>query len=138
MPEEADASMRENSSSARVVMIVEDSFLVAHVIIGMLDELGFETRHAVDVAEALKILGQEQVRLILSDIELPGPMDGHSFALDLRETRPEIPVLLMTGHVGKAARAQKDFDVLTKPFTAEDLRVLLSKALQTSGSLEAE
>ena len=104
-----------------LVLVIDDSALVAAVVADMLEELGFSVKTARNVDDALIVIQSNPVRCIVSDIELPGDRNGYLFALDLKKTRPDVSVFLMTGNARRAAEAERDFSVLIKPFGLRDL-----------------
>ena len=99
--------------------MVEDEPVVRGVIIEMLHDQGYRTREAADGAAGLRILRDEPVDLLLTDIGLPG-MNGRQLADQARELRPGLKILFMTGYAETAANAegflQSGMDMITKPF----------------------
>ena len=73
-------SAREEIDLHGTVLVIEDSALVANVVVSMLEELGFSAKAVKNVEEGLLIIDREYVKIIVSDIELPGLMNGHAFA----------------------------------------------------------
>ncbi|MGP9820597.1 response regulator [Salinarimonas sp. NSM] len=94
--------------------------------------------HAVDTAEngadALELLMEEGATydLLLTDIRMP-LMDGIALALAAKREKPDLVVLLMTGYAEQRERARNleaiVTDVLTKPFSLQDVRDAVAKAL---------
>ena len=111
------------------ILVIEDSIPLANVVVGMLEELGFPAKAVKNSEEALGVLGAGAVQLVISDIELPGSMNGYGFALGLKRERPQLPVLLMTGNAVRATEAARDFLVLAKPFGIGDLNAAIEAAL---------
>ena len=108
------------------VLVVEDNPDVAEVTVGILEQIGYKV-HAVHNADAaLAAIDREQFDLIVSDIVMPGTMDGLMLARAIRERRPIIPVLLVTGysHVGSDA---VEFPILRKPFDLTELSRLATR-----------
>jgi PAS domain S-box-containing protein len=103
------------------VLLVEDNPEVAEVSTTMLGELGY-TVHAVrDAESALQAAGEREFDLVVTDIVMPGSMDGLALARAIREGHPGLPVLLVTGYSQAAHGAQEEFVVLRKPFQLADL-----------------
>ncbi|HCA25676.1 MAG TPA: sigma-54-dependent Fis family transcriptional regulator, partial [Pseudomonas sp.] len=79
---------------------------------------------------ALKLLEQESVSMVVSDVNMPG-MDGHALLRTLRSQYPQLPVLLMTayGTVQQAVTAMRDgaADYLVKPFAPKALLELIGQ-----------
>ena len=108
----------------RSVLLVEDNGEVADAILPVLEALGCEAHRVESAAAALEWLAArpQVLDLVLSDVTMPGDMDGIGLAAKLRETTPGLPVLLMTGYAERIeAAARLGFDVLPKPCSAEAL-----------------
>ena len=107
------------ASTGETVLVVEDEPVVRGVIIEMLHDQGYRTREATDGPTGLRILRDEAVDLLLTDIGLPG-MNGRQLADQARELRPGLKILFMTGYAENAANAegflQSGMDMITKPF----------------------
>ena len=68
---------------------------------------------------------------LLSDMVMPGDMSGLDLARAARERRPDLPVVLMTGYSAAASAAtEASIELLTKPFTLDQLRSELGKQLR--------
>jgi signal transduction histidine kinase/ActR/RegA family two-component response regulator len=121
-PKAADAP-REPAPMARVrVLLVDDNAEVRTVAADFLAEEGFAVREAANAREALDLLEREGADVLVSDIVMPGPLDGFALAQEARRRWPNLPVLLASGYAASAARAPElGFTVLTKPFRMEDL-----------------
>jgi PAS domain S-box-containing protein len=103
------------------VLVVDDNPDVADVSVGMLEQLGYEVHKARDAAAALAAVEQHAFDLVVSDIVMPGTMDGIALARALRERHPGLPVLLVTGYSQAAAQAAPEFTVMRKPFQLAEL-----------------
>ncbi|RYZ00295.1 MAG: hybrid sensor histidine kinase/response regulator [Comamonadaceae bacterium] len=113
---------------ARRVLLVEDNAELATAARELLLEAGCSVELAGSADEALVLLETmaPQPEVVLSDIRMPGEMDGVGLAARLQRTRPDLPVVLMTGYTPEleAARALR-LQVLAKPVQpAELLRAL--------------
>jgi DNA-binding response OmpR family regulator len=113
------------------VLLIEDNFLLARAIGDMLEELGSECLFASTGETGVDTLNAHSVRLVLSDIELPGDLDGIALARRLRHSHPDIPTLLMTGDPTKAEDAKDEFTVLIKPFGLRQLSDAISVLLNS-------
>jgi PAS domain S-box-containing protein len=99
------------------VLVVEDSRDVAEVTSALLEQLGYRVVRAENAAEALRHLQQGiGVDLLLSDIVMPGAINGLGLAEICRERFPGIPVLLTSGFSDAAQAVNGRFDILRKPF----------------------
>ena len=84
-------------------------------------------------AGGLELIADELFHAVLLDLKLPG-MDGMEVLWRIKEQYPEIPVIIITGHatIESAVEAMKEgaFDFLSKPFTPQELRQTLRRALR--------
>jgi CheY-like chemotaxis protein len=120
--------------SARV-LLVEDNPEVAEVAARMLEELGHEVRVVGNSAAALTALqGSEPVDVVFSDIVMAGDLDGLDMARRVRETFPDVPVVLATGYSEAAARIGDEFPILRKPYKLADLNRAIARSLETSSA----
>ena len=80
------------------VMIVEDEFLIRLTLCEVLTDEGYEVTQAESGDEALQLLESGmQVSVLLTDIQLPGKLDGRALVQRIRQARPGLPVIFMTG-----------------------------------------
>jgi PAS domain S-box-containing protein len=115
-----------------VILMVEDNTPVGDVCAVMLEQMGYEIVRADRPARALEILDQRKdIRLVFSDIVMPGAMDGLMFAKAIREKCPRMPVLLATGYSSAAERAGLAFPILRKPYEAETLGAAVKHTLNS-------
>lgn len=85
---------------------------------------------AADAKSALARLAAAEFDLVLTDIEMPGGMDGIALAAKLADERPALPVLLMTGYATRLEEATRQrFTVLPKPCTPTMLATAIRNAL---------
>jgi len=106
------------------VLIVEDDLELREAIADTLELAGFDFLQAGDGDQALALLEQEAVDIVVTDVNMPG-MDGHQLLARLNQSFPGLPVVLMTafGQVQKAVEAIRNgaVDYLMKPFDADTL-----------------
>jgi CheY-like chemotaxis protein len=126
-----EGSGREHSFSGLNAMVVEDDPAVAKLCTGYLEDMGFKVNSFSSTSAALEALrGNAPPSIILSDILLPGKMDGVEFAHHCRRATPSSAVILMTGYGGsRFDRRQIEFPLIRKPFTGEELRALVEKSI---------
>ena len=125
------ASPAPPSRPARV-LVVEDDAEVALVTVELLRDLGYEAVTEIDGRAGLERLARDPaIALVLSDIVMPGRMSGIELARHLREHRPELPVVLVTGHSRSAAQLVKEgFALLGKPYRRDDLAAAIRAATE--------
>jgi len=112
------------------VLLVEDNEAVRATTADFLTESGLTVRTAADAAEALALLERDAFGAVLSDIIMPGEMNGTALALAIRRRWPDLPVVLISGYSDRALEAQdQGFTVLPKPMdlnaVARQLRELM-------------
>lgn len=116
-------------SSSRI-LLVEDDDALREALADTLMLGGYDYLEAASAEAALKLLEQESVSMVVSDVNMPG-MDGHALLRTLRNQYPQLPVLLMTayGTVQQAVTAMRDgaADYLVKPFAPKALLELIGQ-----------
>ncbi|MEX0908724.1 MAG: sigma-54 dependent transcriptional regulator [Gemmatimonadaceae bacterium] len=112
------------------VLIVDDEPNIRRMVSALLSAEGYDVREAEDGTAGLAAAGQEEPDVVLLDLLMPGALDGMATLTKLRETHPDIPVVMMSGRagLGDAVRATRlgAFNFLEKPLTPES--VLLTAA----------
>jgi len=116
---------RSPQGRGETVLFVEDESGVRRVLSEILGDLGYVTHEAVDAASALALEERlEGIDLLITDVGLPG-VNGRDLAELMRERRPALKVLFITGYASKAAvRGEflaSGMDMLAKPFTIDAL-----------------
>ncbi|MES2611110.1 MAG: ATP-binding protein [Pseudomonadota bacterium] len=112
------------------LLVVEDNDEVAESLVPLLQSLGCTVTRVDRADKAIYLLDEGQrPDLVLSDVMMPGPLNGEGLARHIRETWPAQRVLLMTGYAEQLARiSQLGFDVLPKPCTPQMLHAAIGKA----------
>ncbi len=118
------------------ILVVEDDVGVRLNTREMLEELGYRTVEAGTANAALDALRKHpQIRLLFTDIGLPGGMNGQRLAERARELRPDLSVLFATGYARNAlmrdGHLEEGVQLLTKPFTYVALAAKLHAVLGT-------
>jgi len=108
------------------VMVVEDESTIRVIISDMLKDLGYNVLEASDSATGLKILQSDvNIDLLISDVGLPGGLNGRQMADAARIGRPGLQVLFITGYAESAAighgQLSPGMQVMTKPFDMQHL-----------------
>ncbi len=108
------------------VLVIDDEPTVRMLIVEVLEEAGYRTLQAGDGPSGLALLhASPQVDLLITDVGLPGGMNGRQVADAARETRPGLKVLFVTGYAENAAVGDglrdDGMEVLTKPFVMSEL-----------------
>ncbi len=119
--------------SAYTILVVEDEEPVRHLLKSLLLDEGYTVIEAQTADQALVLLGQHTVQLILLDLHMPGQVDGEELLFLLRDQGDEVPIVVVSGWVDDDATIyQPDcvHAVIKKPFQPDHLirtvRVALS------------
>jgi PAS domain S-box-containing protein len=131
-PHATAAPQRETTQSG-TVLLVEDNPDVAQVTMLMLEELGYAVKAVGSAVSALAALDKNDVDLVISDIAMPGGMNGLALARVLRELKPALPVLLVSGYSDLAAQAGSEFTLLRKPFDRAELSRTTARMIAEAG-----
>ena len=128
-----------SGSLERVCLAVDDEPAVRTYIKSILDSEQFRTLEAEGAADALRIVHRlgGAVDLIVSDIKMPGDMDGIDLAHSVRLAFPSIPIILMSGQAEVRTDSRPlAFDFLQKPFRPEVLLEAIQRltAMQSHSS----
>jgi PAS domain S-box-containing protein len=112
--------------TGKTVLIVDDEPSVRMLVTEVLEDLGYSPIEASDGPAGLRILESEAaIDLLISDVGLPGGINGRQLADAARITRPELKVLFITGYAENAiigsGQLAPGMRVLTKPFVVETL-----------------
>jgi CheY-like chemotaxis protein len=134
----AATSLAESDDSAPYILVVDDDSDVRAALRVMLQETGYEIVEAVDGREAMKRFKARAPSVIVTDIFMP-EMDGLELLVKLRDAVPRVPVIVISGGgrhrdttVVRTARALGAIEVLTKPFTVDDIVNAVRRVLGTS------
>lgn len=108
--------------SGPVVLLVDDDPDVRELVAGALERHGFSVLAVGSGEAALEAAGAHAVDILLSDVMLPA-IDGFETARRLRASRPNLPVLLMSGYVARDTvdRHAAVSPVIRKPFSMAEL-----------------
>src|SRR6201992_1608515 len=122
--------IRENALKGAAVLLVEDDDLLRLTTTEMLSDIGCKVKEASTAQEALKILDEQPVDILLTDVGLPG-VSGLQLAREVQARRPNLPVVLATGDSGvKSEAARLGAIFIVKPYTPKSLRQGLEHAMK--------
>jgi PAS domain S-box-containing protein len=122
------------AEQGETVLVVDDEPTVRMLVTEVLEELGYAAIEAADSASGLKVLQSDvRVDLLITDVGLPGGMNGRQMADAGRERRPGLKVLFITGYAENAVvgngHLEPGMAVLTKPFVVETLGVRIREMI---------
>jgi signal transduction histidine kinase len=123
------ASTQANVEGLRV-LLVEDNQALAEVTHALLTANGCEVVVVNSPQDAVHRLDEaaEPFDIVVSDVVMPGPMDGIALALLLRESHPGVPVVLISGY-SSALNSVREFTVLRKPVAEDELLAAMRAAV---------
>ena len=126
-------------AAGSTVLLAEDDARVREVTAETLRGAGLRILAAADGPEALALLRRgERVDVLFSDIVMPGGLSGIELARAARRLRPDLPVLLATGHAGTAAGGEDHgFEVIRKPYDQDALARRLIELAATARATSA-
>jgi CheY-like chemotaxis protein len=113
------------------VLVVDDDPRVREVMVGLLQDLGFQTLEAHDGPAGLDVVRRSPPALLVADFAMPG-MNGARLAREARGLVPGLPVVFVTGYADTDAieeAAGKAAVILRKPFRPEDLLAAMGRVL---------
>ena len=103
------------------ILVVEDDPLIREFVVEALREEGYEVIHAASGEEALAWCRRGAADVLVTDIRLPGKIDGWQIAERCREHDPQLPVIYATGFSPVAARPVPGSVSLQKPYQPEEV-----------------
>ena len=125
-PNEPARDAQVSEQRPEQILLVEDDEQVNRFSSEVLRDEGYHVIAAHEGASGLRLLdANPEVKLLFTDVVLPGGMNGRQLADEARRRRPDLKVLFTTGYTRNAiihhGRLDADVDLLTKPFTSEAL-----------------
>ncbi|MET0337796.1 MAG: ATP-binding protein, partial [Caulobacter sp.] len=133
------AALDAHVGAGETVLIVDDEPTIRMLITDALAELGYTCAEAADGPTGLKILQSEaRIDLLITDVGLPGGLNGRQVADAARALRPALKVLFITGYAENAVlnhgHIEPGMEVLTKPFAVTDLAGRVDRMLRSGRS----
>src|SRR5207248_8238166 len=119
------------------ILIVDDEADIRDLVAGILDDEGFGTRTARDSDSALAEIANRRPHLVFLDIWLQGSkLDGLQLLEQIKRDNADLPVVMISGHgnieTAVAAIKRGAYDFIEKPFKADRLILVATRALETS------
>ena len=126
---------KSNKNMTTSVLVVDDDTSLREFLEIFFKREGYKVFLAESAEEAIQIMAEESVDLVLSDVRLPG-MDGVALLKHIKAEYPSLPVILITAFASMetAVSAMKEgaWDYITKPFNLDELRKVVRQALAAS------
>lgn len=119
-----DAELAPPAGQGETILVVDDEPSVRMLVVDLLEDLGYTVLQAEDGASGLRLLQSgARIDLLISDVGLPGMMNGRQMADAARVKRPGLKVLFITGYAETAlldhGQLAQGMSVLTKPFSID-------------------
>jgi CheY-like chemotaxis protein len=123
---DADVSL---PGGTETVLLVEDEAAVRELVRRVLESAGYRVLQADRPSEAERLLAEEEVDLLLTDVVMP-EMSGYELAARALKRRPELRAMFMSGYSHPGAGPQQvPGELLQKPFTTDELTQTIRKTL---------
>ena len=106
----------DDAEAGQAVLLVDDEDVAREAVAERLRELGYRVSEAVDGPSALHLLDKgARVDMLVTDVGLPNGMNGRQVAEAVRERRPGLPVLFITGYAGTELPGQRGYRQALRP-----------------------
>ena len=130
-------SVLPRSEQGETVLVVDDEPTVRMLITDILEDLGYAAVEAGDSATGLKVLQSDvRIDLLVTDVGLPGGMNGRQMADAARTHRPDLKVLFITGYAENAILSNGTLPpgmaVVTKPFAMDNMAARIRSMIEAS------
>jgi two-component system, response regulator PdtaR len=114
------------------VLLVEDDALVRFALTAALAEAGIVAIEARNSVEALSMLTEtEGIRMVITDIDMPGSINGLGLVRLLEEGHPYLRIIIISGHpLPKDIKISDDIAYIQKPFSFDQLTTAIQERLQ--------
>jgi len=121
----------DHSVVPAVILVVEDEMLLQMRAVDMVEDAGYTSVEAVDADEAVAILeSRSDIALLLTDIQMPGSMDGLKLAHTVHERWPPIRIILVSGQLKLAnVDIPADSRFFGKPIEAGEMIAQMQKMI---------
>lgn len=105
------------------VLVVEDEALIRMNVVEILSEAGFDVVEATNADDAIRLLEQDSnIRLIFTDIDMPGEMNGLKLAAAVRDRWPPVRIIATSGHFKvQAGDLPEDARFFLKPYQSDQV-----------------
>ena len=132
-------SVQQSHTPSRKVLLIDDDASLRRVTEYALHSAGFQVLSAADGKQGLASFQSDQPQVVITDIQMPG-MTGYEVLQQIKADRPETLVIVITAYssVEKAVEAMKQgaYDYLSKPFSRDELVMVVEKAFKLLGLQE--
>jgi len=122
----------QGAGAACLILVVEDEPQVLQFAVTALEDFGYRTLTATNAAEALEHLNQRSrdIDLVVTDVKMPGDMDGAELAFTVHSRWPTIGLIVLSGYFDpKISRLPMGCAFLAKPYRLPDLLLMINQQL---------
>ncbi len=124
----------EKNETGKIVIVDDEEMVLTSINSFLTLETEYDVTSFTSAEKALEFVQENDVDLVISDYLMP-QMDGISFLARVREIKPEIPRIILTGYADKenAIKAINEvglFQYIEKPWDNEDLRIIIRNGLE--------
>ncbi len=132
--EALDRWLQEKSKFTKArILVVDDEESIRALVKATVEELGHEVITAKSGTMGLNLIKKQDFNLLFLDLKMPG-MDGAELFRRIKEVKPELPVVIITGHpesdLMSRALAYGPFSIMNKPFRPSDITQIVSSFIR--------
>ena len=114
------------------ILVVDDLEKLCKIIVENLEIIGYKTHYATSGSEGIRLFKENTIHLVLLDLKI-GDEDGIEILKEIKKLKPNVPVLMITGHgtISNAVQAIKSgaYDYMQKPVNFEKLQNIIKNAI---------
>lgn len=127
----AYASLKVRPMPTASILVLEDEDLIRDLLTTVLEDAGFKVTAFQTADQGCDFLETHpgEVNMVVSDIRMPGKMDGYDLSMLAAERWPALPILLTSGFSGRDLVLGPNVEFLPKPWTSERLLTKVNKSL---------
>jgi DNA-binding NtrC family response regulator len=125
--------MARGTSFVPKIIIVDDEPLIRMYARQIVEQAGYTAVEAANADQALQLLADDGVTALVTDVQMPGSMDGLDLARSVKASWPEIAVVVMSGRqLPRPSELPENARFLSKPFSEQRLVDVLADAVERS------
>jgi CheY-like chemotaxis protein len=117
--------------AAKRILVVDDDFLVLLNTVTMVEDLGHQVFEAASGKEALEILKNQEIDILITDYAMP-QMTGGELASAVVESGSGVKIIVATGYAEMPVEHKGHYELLGKPFGSHDLKAAIERAIENA------
>ncbi len=134
------APANEPNGNNAHILVVDDEGAIRYSVSKTLQRVGYRVSEAASGEEALELISEQEFTVVLTDIKMPGGIDGVDLLRQIKDMTPDSSVILMTGYasLNTAIEALRlgAHDYLIKPSSSQDIKNSVQEGIERSRSLK--